>query len=37
MASEEVAAGDGALRTQTTPSVIPRRKSSTSEPSRSTA
>ena len=37
IASEEVAAGDGALRTQTTPPSSARQKSSTSEPSRSSA
>jgi diguanylate cyclase (GGDEF)-like protein/PAS domain S-box-containing protein len=37
IASEEVAAGEGALRTQATPPATARRKSSTSEPSRSTA
>src|SRR6201995_1579375 len=37
MASDGVAAGEGAWRTHTTPPVTPSRKSSTSDPSRSTA
>ena len=37
MARHEVAAGEGALRTQATRPFTPRRKSSTSEPSRSMA
>ncbi len=37
MASDDVAAGDGALRTWSTRSVPPSWKSSTSEPSRASA